>query len=400
MEIFVARQPILDTSSKAYGYRLSFRSGFEEYYQAFESDPSHTDLMAFLHFGELTAGRKAFISFSRDLLLMEFPVLFPDEATIAVIPATMDGDQDALGRCRELRKYGYTLAIEGFRPRLLESPFLELAEIVLVDFAETPVEERQAVCQKLNSRGVKALAENVESPEEFDQAASWGYSYFQGEFFAKPAVRPDRKIAANKLTYLQLLREVNSGAVSYDEITALVEQDVALTYKLLRFMNSAWFGLKLEVSSVRHALVLLGPKEIKRWVSLVVVRSTGEDKPEELLVRSLTRAKACEEIGILTDMEKHASELFLMGMFSVMDALTDSPLSHVLGRLPLKEDIKTALLGGAGTFRDVFDTVLSYERGDWEKLSASVAALKLDEERVPELFRTSRNWAADALREI
>ncbi len=400
MEVFVARQPVFDKEKGVYGYRLSFRSKFEAYYQALESDTSDADLMAFVNFGELTIGKKGFVSFSRDLLLMEFPILFPNDATVALIPGEMDGDEDALARCRDLRDYGYTLAINDFRPELLASPFLDLADMAVVDFAKTPVEERRVICEKLADRERKSVAGKVETAEDFEQAVSWGYSYFQGEFFAKPVVRPDQEIAANKLTYLQLLREVNRAVLSYDEIASLVEQDVALTYKLLRFMNSAWFGLKFEVKSVQHALVLLGPKEIKRWVSLVAVRSTGDDKPEELLIRSLTRAKAAEQVGMLASMEKHASELFLMGMFSVMDALTDKPMVEVLEKLPLSEDIKTALLGGAGTYRDVYETVLYYERGDWDHLSAAAATLELDEERVPEVFRSSLKWASEALGEM
>jgi len=400
MEVFVARQPVFDKQKGVYGYQLSFRSRFETYYQALESGKSDTDLMAFVNFGELTVGKKGFVSFSRDLLLMDFPILFPNDATVAVISGGMDSDEEALARCRELRDYGYTIAIGDFGSQLLDSPFLDVAGMAVVKFSETSVEERRILCEKLAAREIETIAGNVETAEDFDQAASWGYSYFQGEFFAKPVVRPDQEIAANKLTYLQLLREVNHAALSYDDVAALVEQDVALTYKLLRFMNSAWFGLKFEVKSVRHALVLLGPKEIKRWVSLVAVRSTGDDKPEELLVRSLTRAKAAEQVGMLASMEKQASELFLMGMLSVMDALTDKPMGEVLEKLPLSEPIKTALLGGAGPFRDVYETVLHYERGDWDHLSAAAAALHLDEQKVPEVFRSSLKWATEALREM
>jgi len=400
MEVFVARQPVFDEKKEVYGYRLSFRSKFEEYYRALESDTSDTDLMAFVNFGELTAGKKGFVRFSRELLLMEFPILFPNDTTVAVVPGAMDGDEQTLGRCGDLKRFGYAVALDNFRLPLLDSPLLEVADVVVVDFSQVPPEERQAVCEQLAGREIQRLAANVDTAEEFDQAATWGYSYFGGEFFTRPVVRPDQEIAANKLTYLQLLREVNGAALSYDEIASLVEQDVALTYKLLRFMNSAWFGLKFEVNSVRHALVLLGPKEIKRWVSLVAVRSTGDDKPEELLIRSLTRAKASEQLGLLVGQEKNASELFLMGMFSVMDALTDKPIEEVLERLPLREDIKTALLGGSGPYRDVYETVLAYERGDWDKLSESATTLKVDEQKVPELFRTSLKWATEALREI
>ena len=400
MEVFVARQPIFDKDREVFGYELSFRSGFETYYQALQSDTSDVDLLAYVNFGEWTAGKKGFVSFPKELLLMELPILFPSDATVVVLPEPTDPVDETLQRCRELKDYDYTLAIEGPVARLLDNAYLDVADLAIVDFAKTSVEDRQGVYEQLQAKGKKALAQNVETAEEFSQAAAWGYAYFHGEFFARPVVRADQEIAANKLTYLQLLREVNGAALSYDEIAALVEQDVALTYKLLRFMNSAWFGLKFEVNSVRHALVLLGPKEIKRWVSLVAVRSTGEDKPQELLIRSLTRAKASEQIGMLVGMDNHASELFLMGMFSVMDALADKPMDEILQRLPLSEDIKSALLKGEGAYRDVYRAVLAYERGEWDELANAAGVLKLEETELPELYRSALKWAADALAEM
>jgi len=400
MEVFVARHPIFDEHKDVYGYELGFRSGFVTYYEALEKDKSAVDLMAFVNFGELTDGKKGFVKFPRNLLAMGFPVLFSSDAMTAGVPGTIDGDPQILAQCRELKSCGYTLAITDFRHEYLDSPLLEFADIAEIDFPETPAAQRPELCRQLSERGIRSLARQVETSEEFDQAVSWGYSYFHGPFFTKPVTRPDNEIAAGKLTYLRLLREVNSPALSYDEIADLVEQDVALTYKLLRFMNSAWFGLRFEVRSVKHALVLLGPKEIRRWVALAAVRSTGEDKPYELLVRSLTRAKAAEQIALLTDLKNKAPELFLMGMFSLIDALTDNPMSAVLAELPLKEAVKEILLEDSGPYKAIHDTLTSYEQGDWELFSTSVEGLGIDENALPPLFRASTKWANDALAEM
>ena len=400
MEVFVARHPVFDRQKEVYAYELDFRAGFQEYYQALEADTSSTDLMAFVNFAELTDGKSGFISFPRNLLMVDFPVLFASESMITGISAEVAEDEEVLDRCRNLKEFGYAIAIDGFTPAHADAPLLELAAYVSVDFVDTPPAQREAVPGALSGREILALARNVETAADFDQAVSWGYSLFHGEFFTKPVVQPGKEIAASKLTYLQLLREVNNPALSYDEIAALVEQDVALTYKLLRFMNSAWFGLKFEVSSVKHALVLLGPKEIRRWVSMVAVRSASDDKPQELLVRSLTRAKAAEQVGLAAKMQKAASELFLMGMLSLMDALTDKDMEEVLSKLPLKEDIKAALLGGTGAYGHVYDAVLSYEKGNWDGLAAAAAGLKIDEQIIPELIRKSVTWARNALKEM
>jgi len=402
MEVFVARRPVFDKEKVAFGYELDFRAGFQEYYQALEADTSSTDLMAFVNFAELTDGKTGFIPFPRDLLLLQFPVLFASDSTVTGISADLAEDEEVLERCRGLKEYGYAIAVLGTARRHLDAPLLELADYVAVDFDAVPAEDRQAVISALAGRATQVIARNLDTAEDFSEALSLGFGLFQGEFFTKPVVKPGKEIAASKLTYLQLLREVNNPALSYDEIAALVEQDVALTYKLLKFMNSAWFGLKFEVSSIKHALVLLGPKEIRRWVSLVAVRSTGEDKPDELLIRSLTRAKAAEQIGLATNMQKESSELFLMGMLSLMDALGDRPLEEILAKLPLKENIKAALLDpeDTGKYRRVFEAVVSYERGQWEALSAAAAELKMDEQKIPELMRASVSWARSALEEM
>jgi EAL and modified HD-GYP domain-containing signal transduction protein len=400
MEVFVARHPVFDAQKEVHGYELGFRCGFDEYYQALNADKPDVDLMAFVNFGELTDGKKGFVSFPRRLLEINFPVLFDNRSLVAGVAAELDCDEGIVARCKELRGLGYPLAIDGFVPGYADSPLLELAEFAKVDFAKASPESRQAIPSLLAGKNVQAVARNVQTPEQYQEAVAAGYACFHGDFFTKPTVRPNREIAANKLTYLQLVREVNSPSLSYEEISALVERDVAMTYKLLRFMNSAWFGLRFEIRSVKHALVLLGPKEIRRWISLVAVRSTGDDKPQELLLRSLTRAKAAEQIGMLTDMGKESSELFLMGMFSVIDALTDSPMEEVLDKLPLQEGIKKALTGGTGVYRSVYDAVLAYEKGDWPALSEAAAAIRLDEAQVPAIFRNSLKWASQALKEV
>ena len=161
MEVFVARQPIFDGEQDVFGYELSFRSGFEAYYQALQSDTSDVDLLAYVNFGELTAGKKGFVTFPKDLLLMELPILFPCDTTVAVIPGQTEGDEETLARCRDLKDYGYPLAVEGPAPQLLSSPYLEVADLAMVDFADTSAEDRQAVCEELKAKGKTALARNV-----------------------------------------------------------------------------------------------------------------------------------------------------------------------------------------------------------------------------------------------
>lgn len=400
MEVFVARHPVFDADKEVHAYELAFRSDFDTYYSALDQDRAAVDFMAFVNFCELANGKRGLVNFTRNLVMRGFPVLLPKESMTTVLPSDTPADAGILNACSKLRTLGYMLAVSDFSPRHADNPLLEFVEIAKVDFDGLSAADIEKACQILRERNIKPLAMNVQTVAQFDKAVEWGFEFFQGEFFSKPIVRPGKDISANKMTYLRLLNEVNRAELSYDEIEALVKQDVAMTYRLLKFMNSAWFGLKYEIHSIKHALVMLGPQEIKRWVSLLAVRKTAEDKPRELLIRSLTRAKAAEQIAPLVGMGEASSELFLLGMFSVIDALVDKPMAEVLDMLPLNDNIKQALTTGRGKYGPMHCGILAYERGDWEAFSAAAQALGIDEDAIPDIFRKSLRWANQALQEI
>jgi len=204
-------------------------------------------------------------------------------------------------------------------------------------------------------------------------------------------------IVGCRFQHLQLLNQVNKPELAYDELEALIKRDVSMTYRLLRFINSAWYGLKTTVDSIRHALVLLGPAQVRVWASMIVLKDMGEEKPIELFRRCLIRARMAETLAPEIGRKAQASELFLMGMFSLADALTDIPMARVLEPLPLSQNIKLALLGGAGEYGIIHDLVRSYELGKWDDFSRDTAALEIDENMMPGVFCESRKWADEAL---
>jgi len=397
MEVFVARQPVFDRHKQVHAYELRFRAGFQESYEAEEVDKAAAQLMAIVNFGEMTDGKRGLITFPRPLLTTEFASLLPKDALTIGIPRDLQPDTEALGACRALKESGYTLAMDDFTLARCNSPFLNFIDLARVDFTQIAHQERQAVYQKLKPRGIECLAKRVDSGDDFERAVKWGYAYFQGDFYRRPIVRPEREIPGNKLTYFRVLQEANRPELSYDELESLIQRDVSLAYKLLKFMNSVWFGLRYQVESIRQALVLLGPQEIRQWVSVLTVKDLGTDKPRELLLLSLTRAKAAELIAPLAGMKSFASELFLMGLFSAIDALTDLPMADVLAQLPLDTDIKSVLLGRGGPFGAIYDAILAYERGQWDRFVSHARTLSLDEQAVPALFQRALKWGNDAL---
>ena len=315
MNVFVARQPIFDRQKNVFGYELLFRSGFENYYKAMDPDKATIDVISnsffVIGFDKLTDGRTAFITFTRNLLTKGVANLLPRDYVTVEILENVEPDEEMVEVCRNLKAEGFRVAMDDFVYEDRNNPLIGFADIVKVDFMGTEPEERRTLCEQLTAQGVAVLAEKVETAEEFEDALDMGYSYFQGYFFSKPVIHTGKHIATNKLTYLQILAKVSQPGTSYEELETLVKQDVGLTYKLLRFMNSAWFGFRSEIRSIRHALILLGPKEIKKWFALVALHQMATDKPHELMLRAIARAKIAEGLAPVLGMADHSSELFL-----------------------------------------------------------------------------------------
>jgi len=402
--VFVARQPIFHRARNVHGYELLFRSGQENGYTGTDGDASTRDVIAssFVDIGldELTGGQRGFVNFPRSLLLSDVVDLLPPDLVTVEVLETVDPDEEVIRACKRLKDQGYTLALDDFVVADQGHPLLDLADIVKVDFAGTTAEERKRLAEYLAKRKIKPLAEKVETENDFQQADADGYQYFQGYFFSKPVIHEGKAIAGNKLAYLRLLEQVNRPEMSLDQIEGVIKQDVTLTYKLLRFMNSVWFGLRYKVSSIKRALVMLGPKEIRKWFALVSLRQMGTDKPNELFLRGMLRAKMGEGVAPLTGMEKQASEIFLMGMFSVMDALLDAPMAEVMQKLPLDDNVKGTLLGQKTPLTGVYDLITAYELGQWQELTQHAGALKVDMQALPPVFGESLKWANQAFASV
>lgn len=398
--VFVARQPILDDNQDTHAYELLFRSGLENCCRAVDGDAATLDVISrtFVEIGldELTAGKPCFINFSRRLLLDKTPHLLPADLVTVEVLENVEPDRDVIAACSELRDAGYTLALDDFVFADSGNPLLDLAGIVKVDFMGTSPDDRIRIVEGLLQRGIIGLAEKVETQQEYEDAKQAGYAYFQGYFFGQPVIKEGKILTGNRLACLQLLQEVHRPELSVERVEEAIKKDAALTYRLLQFINSAWFGLKREVDSIHHALVLLGPPEIRRWLALVSLRTMAADKPNELMIQALIRARMAEELAQNLGMQKASSDLFLMGMFSVLDALLDRPMEEILAKLPIKPEITSALLGEPGQFRDVLDMIRAFERANWGTFSEHAAGLNLREESVQSVFQHSVKWASDA----
>ncbi len=390
MDVFVARQPIFDREQKVFGYELLHRSGAVNAYECIDGDQATAEViinsLLVIGLDILTRGQKAFINFSYNLLIKESALLLPKSLIVIEILEDVLPDEKIISSCQKLKELGYIIALDDFVYKEEFLPLLELVDIVKVCFLETDTVEREAIVKRNTHKKVKFLAEKVESQEDFQQALRMGYSYFQGYFFSKPIIIPGRDIPSFNPTYFRLLQEIYRPEIDYSQLEKYMKQDVSLSYKLLKYINSIQFGFRDEIRSIKQALAILGRKGLIKWASLLLLRNIGSNKPAELLVSSICRANFCELIAPQVRLKDRSSDFFLMGLFSHIDAFLDRPMATIIDELPMANDVKGALLGKTNTFRIVHELTADYERGDWDNFSKKVQYLKLREEAVAQMY--------------
>ncbi len=404
MDVFVARQPIFDRARHLFAYELLFRAdGVRNEFDGREAASATTQLIAhsLLSIGwqNMLDGKQAFINFDRSLLLAGLHSVLPRENVVLEILESVTPDDEVVAACRELHKQGYAIALDDFvdHPRYL--PLLEMAKVIKVDVQTTPPAEQERLLRTYQPRGVALLAEKVETPEEFDRARRAGFDFFQGYFFARPVLVRGKQIPASKVTCLNLLTEMQHPDLDFDRLERLISEDVSLSYKLLRYANSALFSRYTEIRSVKQALAILGENNIRNWVALATLPAMAQDKPGELVTHSLVRAHFCERIAKAAGLAEYQLG-FLMGLFSLLDALIDTPLEEALRHVSVVPAISRALLGvseSQNAFGDVYTLARSYEVGDWSVVAALASRLHVKVSEIGAAYSQATLWAQRSL---
>ena len=395
--VHVARQPIFDRNQNVFGYELLFRSQNGSVYDGVDGDQATNSVIvnSFLLIGmqTMTNGKKAFINFTANSLKNSIPSMLPKERIAVEILEDVKPDEEIIATCKKLKQEGYLLVLDDFVFKTEYMPLIELADIIKVDFRATGLKEREKLLQYLQNYSVKLLAEKVETQEEFQDALRMGYSYFQGYFFCKPVVVSHKDLPGYKKNYISILAAINQPYLEFGQIETILKKDVSLSYKLLKFINSSFFGLQNKINSLRQALALLGKKNLAKWVSLMVLRSVGEDKPGELILNSLIRARFAEGLASAKMSKRQVADAFLMGLFSHIDVLLDRPLEEVLDGISLGTEIKEALLEKKyNQFTQLYKLIQAYERGEWERSSYYAKKMGLDERIILKSYRESLIW--------
>lgn len=399
-EVFVARQPIFDRRQKVYGYELLFRPHVDSTAAGTASSAASlrviTNSLLSIGVETLLAGTRAFINFPEQLLTDELALSLPPSLAVIEILETVKAGPAVMAACRNLRARGYLLALDDFPQQADYADLAGLVDIIKVDFRATSAAEQESIVHHYLPRGVQMLAEKVETQEEFERARKLGYHYFQGYFFARPVVVSRREIPGFKLTYFRILREIHQPELEFRELESVIQSDVSLASKLLRYVNSAVFGWITPVQSIRQALALLGEQEIRTWASLAALHTLAVDKPDELMRMALLRARFCELVAPWEGLEHRKATLFLMGLFSLLDAMLDRPLAEILAEMRLTGEFADTLLGTAHPGQPmalIYRLVREYESGNWEGFTAAANQLHVPIEIIPELYLNAVAWS-------
>ena len=381
----IVRQPIYDSSVKVVGYQLIVHGDADNP----EAEAAAAGTVTQIGMN-LVAGGSAWVPLSRGFLFGGYADALPSERIVFEIAPELGSDSAALAAAARLKAAGYSLAISPFVPSDETTPLLGMAEAVKVDAGQDRATLADLVALA-RLAGAQVVATGVETHEAFETCKGLGVDLFQGYFFCQPREVEGRGIEVNNLNKLRLISELQDPDVDMDKLGEIVSRDVGLSYNLLRFVNSAFFSVPRRIESIRDALVLLGLKNVKRWATLMALADTN-DKPHELIVTGLVRARMCELVAVARGDKREAEAYFTTGLFSVVDALMDVSLIELLRQLPFSQEIMDALLNYDGPKGELLHGVLAYERGDFPPL------IELMPAGTPpaDFYAQAVEWATDA----
>ena len=390
-EVFIARQPIFDRVLKVVGYEVLFRND-DATNEARVSDDSAATATVVLNalteigLDRIVGAHTAWINLPRQFLLDGLASALPPRITCFEILEGQLIDEPFVEAVRELKRQGYRIALDDFAQVEGVEELLPLADVVKLDYLALGRERIGEQMQSLRRYNVQLLAEKVETREDHAYCQELGFDLFQGFFYKRPELISSRRIDLNRDSVLQVIAALQNPALQLDDVEPLIARDISLSLRLLRYINSAFFGLAHEVASVRQAMVLLGLDNIRRWATLTIVGSL-EGKSSELTTTGLIRARFCELAGGALSHDR--SELFTLGLFSLIDAMLDAPLEDILREIPFPMDMRQALVEHTGVMGDLLNAVAALEAGYIGDAKALVP-------NAGELYMAALLWANEA----
>ena len=396
--IFIARQPIFDAHNETWGYMMLFRDSQEADRAVFTDNSEATmSLVANLPLCNTLGNNQArfLIHFTPEAVIRGIPLAIPWDNTIIILEEIPDPDETLIVALGDLMIDGYELAINNFEGKPGCERLAELADTLIVDMEGKDGADLDAIVTKGKKFGSsRMIAKRVENADDLAKAKNAGFRFFHGFFFKKPQTESGRKISSAKVTRLKLFDIIEKDEPDFDALAPAIEADVAISYRLLNFLNSANFSFATKVTSIKQAVVLTGWKPIRNWLRLIILTDlTPSEKTQELAYLSAHRAKLFETAALGSGYEDESDTLFIVGLFSLLDAMLDTQMKEITDHLPVDDDVKDTLCGKKTRYTPWLDLAKAIEGSDWDEVGKRATALNLLPGTVAVSYQHAFTWA-------
>lgn len=394
-DFYLARQPIYDRHTRVVGYELLHRSNEINRMQIKDGDSATSQVLisALLEMGlsEVVGDKLAFINITRNYIVGELPFPLARKQIVLEVLEDILPNQELLFALRQFKlRNAYRIALDDFEYDWSKDDLIPLADYIKLDVLALSREDLEEQLRVLGNFKGKLLAEKVEDHDTFEFCKELGFDLFQGFYFCRPQMlAPDKQLPQERLNLLRILAELQNPAITYTKLQAMVARDVTLTYRILRYINSAKFHLARPVDSIQQAITLLGLKTITTWITILVMARI-DDKPEELMTIALIRAKMCETLA--KGAQQNADAAFITGLFSTLDAMLDKSMPDITRDLPLSGMIKEALELRSGPLGLILGMSIAFERADWDNEFITNAP---NRNQLTTAYFEAINWARD-----
>lgn len=393
VDIFVARQPISDRKIGLFGYELLYRTGVEPTANVENGEVATATVATntIVEFGldKLVGKHRAFLNLTRAFFVEGHYRALPADRVVLEVLENIEPDEEFIRAVRKARQDGFSIALDDFSYRDELEPLVQLAHFIKVDAQAMDRDEVRRHATFLRRRDTRLIAEKIETYDEYKFCRDAGYDYFQGYFFCRPAVIQQKTIRADRLSLVQLLARVQDPDTDLLELEELVVQNVTLSYKLLRYVNSALHARPREIESIHQAVVVLGLDRVRMCITLLLLVAI-DDKPSQLMTVALVRARLCQLLARLNNSDSEPA-YFTVGLLSVLDALLDCSMGEGLRELPLSDELQDALLRHEGSAGQALESTFACELGDWEGLMKS----GFDAPTLQQAYVEAISWASE-----
>lgn len=398
-EVFIGRQPIVDAQQKIIGYELLFRSNAHDNNAQIEDDFSAgaqvlINTLSNMGTEWLMGDKLAFINVTETMLASEFMELLPAKRIVLEIKGEVASTPELLERLQNLATLGFQFALHSPQVNADNEALIRLASYVKVDLLKLPLDRLGDSAGKLRQYPLKIIAEKVETLAAYKRCKECKLDFFQGYYFAHPEILTAKVINPAQAMVLEILNKVRNNA-DIAEIEKGFKRDVALSFKLLRYINSVGFGLSCEIQSIRHALSILGYQQLYRWLTLLIVTSNEGATPPALMKTAITRGRLTELLGQDMVDRSERDNLFIVGIFSLLDAMLEMPMEKVLEKLTLPENISDALLNRDGIYGPFLSLAEACESADMARINELATSLTLEPAKVNEAHLQALAWVEE-----